>query len=235
MFLTFSESLPDDEVSDLEEEVPTSRNRTAHKPSTSRNTKNTASPQRGRKQTKPQTSQRTPQRARDLSSSESPDDNDQSTSRRQRSSQRAKPSPQRKQPAPAQLSPQRRKPTSLAPPSTQRGRSNVTQPPKGAARRKQVPPLTREMIKLQQSTNTLIPRLPFSRLIRELIQKQNYGVSYRITPEALEALQVATEYYITGIFSDAYRITSIRKQVTLQPRDVQLLLYLRGPNGMGGR
>jgi len=101
-------------------------------------------------------------------------------------------------------------------------------PPKrvGAAKRKhRAPPVLRDMVRLQQSCDCQIPKVSFARLVREFLQAKQL----RITPEALEALRESTETYLTTIFSDSYLITQNRKQVTLQPRDVQLVMYLRGP------
>lgn len=113
--------------------------------------------------------------------------------------------------------------------------TNVSQTvqPKGAARRKQSKPaagtpLIRDIIRLQKSTDLLIPKLPFSRVVRELIQQQNMREQMRLTPAALEALRESAESYLTYVFSDANSIVRNRGQVTLQPKDIQLLMYLRG-------
>lgn len=183
-----------------------------------------------------------------------PDDSSsQSSPERYRSAQRGNKSQQRKASAPQRIppqrtassspqrrtasSPQRRtasSPQHRAASSAQR-RAQPTQirPPKptGSARRKNQTPVARQMIHLQQTTHELVPRAPFCRLVRELIQRVDQRKDYRITPEALDALRSSTESYITNMLSDSYRITNNRKQVTLQPRDVQLLIYLRGPTG----
>lgn len=99
-------------------------------------------------------------------------------------------------------------------------------------RKKNIPtkkpaPLLRDIYKLQSTTNCLIPKLPFSRLIREILQATSLTVD-RITPEALIALQEATEIYLTHLLSDAYRLTLHRSRVTLNDKDIQLALYIRG-------
>lgn len=85
----------------------------------------------------------------------------------------------------------------------------------------------REIHKLQSSTNYLIPKLPFSRLIREILQACSLTVS-RITPPALIALQESSEMYITHLLADSYRCTIHRARVTLTAKDIQLARYLRG-------
>lgn len=88
-------------------------------------------------------------------------------------------------------------------------------------------PCLREIYKLQSSTHCLIPKLPFSRLIRELLQSNSLTVT-RITPPALIALQESSEMYLTHLLADAYRCTLHRSRVTLTVKDIQLARYLRG-------
>lgn len=102
--------------------------------------------------------------------------------------------------------------------------------PVGASKRKQQIPVFREMQRLQMTTNCQIPRAPFSRVVRETMQRvERRGAEFRITPEALEALRESSESFLTQVFSDSYLITLNRKQVTLAPKDIQLLMFLRGP------
>lgn len=104
--------------------------------------------------------------------------------------------------------------------------------PQGAAKRKQQVPVLREMHRLQTSVECQIPRAPFSRLVREIVQRiEMRNAAMRITPEALEALRESSESFLVQVFSDAYLITLNRKQVTLAPKDIQLLMFLRGPAG----
>jgi histone H3/H4 len=102
----------------------------------------------------------------------------------------------------------------------------------GAARRKSTPRRREirqlaEMRKLQMQTTSLIPKLPFARLVRYTLGK--FGNGFRITQDALAALQESSELYLTGVLGDAFLITLSRRQVTLQPKDINLLMFLRGP------
>lgn len=111
-------------------------------------------------------------------------------------------------------------------------RASRTQTKTGAARRKATPRRREirqlaEMRKLQMATQSMIPRAPFSRLIRYIMGK--HDASLRITAEALAALQEASELYLTAVLADAYLITLSRRQVTLHPKDINLLVFLRGP------
>uniref|UniRef100_A0A1Q3EWP2 Putative histone H3.3 type 2 n=1 Tax=Culex tarsalis TaxID=7177 RepID=A0A1Q3EWP2_CULTA len=86
--------------------------------------------------------------------------------------------------------------------------------------------LLREITRLQLTTDLLIPKLPFARLIREVLQQYSHR-GLRITPEALLCLQESSEIYLVQMFEDAYRCTLHRDRVTLMPKDMNLALYLR--------
>lgn len=82
-------------------------------------------------------------------------------------------------------------------------------------------------IKLMRATNgLLIPKLPFARLIREVLMQHN-GKGMRITVQCLVCLQEAAEIYAVQVIEDAYRCTQHRDRVTLTPKDMQLALMLR--------
>lgn len=94
------------------------------------------------------------------------------------------------------------------------------------------PPSLREIKRLQNSTDNLIPRLPFARLVREILMSFNCD-GYRIQRLALEALQEASEMYLTLLMEDAYRCTLHRQRLTLMPIDIQLVRLIRGMGDMG--
>lgn len=78
----------------------------------------------------------------------------------------------------------------------------------------------------------IIPRLPFARLVREILIR--FGASeFRIQLKALEALQEASEMYLTQLLEDAYRCTLHRQRQTLLPIDVQLVRIVRGISDLG--
>lgn len=62
-----------------------------------------------------------------------------------------------------------------------------------------------EIRRLQRSTELLLRKLPFARLVRE-IQLAFMGVPLRWHAEALLALQEAAEAHLVGLFEDAYVI-----------------------------
>ncbi|XP_055844860.1 histone H3-like centromeric protein A [Episyrphus balteatus] len=116
----------------------------------------------------------------------------------------------------------------------QAARSEPARLPPKKNKRKQNTPLQREkalwhQIKaLQSRTDNLTPKAPFSRLIRELLFKYASDAC-RITVQALEALQISSEIYLTQLFADAYVCTLHRGRVTLGVHDLRLVRFLRGP------
>merc|ERR1719265_2925113 len=58
----------------------------------------------------------------------------------------------------------------------------------------------REIRKYQKSTELLIRRLPFQKLVREIAQK--YKTDLRFQSTAVLALQEAAESYMVGLFED---------------------------------
>ena len=84
----------------------------------------------------------------------------------------------------------------------------------------------REIRRYQKSTQLLICKLAFQRLVREI--SQDFAPGFRVQPSALLALQEATESYIVGVFEDVNLCALHAKRVTIMPRDLQLALRIRG-------
>ena len=89
----------------------------------------------------------------------------------------------------------------------------------------------RQIRKYQKSTDLLIPRAPFRRLVRE-IQYQMHRTAMRFTNDSLDCLQEAAEYYLVHLFEDAYLCTLHCKRITLMPKDMQLAKRIRGVERM---
>ena len=83
----------------------------------------------------------------------------------------------------------------------------------------------REIRKYQRSTEHLIRRAPFQRLVREIIS--TYMTSWRIQATALEALQEAAESYLVTLFEDSNLMAIHGKRVTIMPKDIQIVRRLR--------
>jgi len=84
----------------------------------------------------------------------------------------------------------------------------------------------REIRRYQKSTELLIPRLPFQRLVREIAMDFKDGLLFQSA--ALGALQEASEAYLVGLFEDTNLCAIHAKRVTIMPRDVQLARRIRG-------
>ncbi|XP_029160912.1 histone H3.3-like [Nylanderia fulva] len=86
-----------------------------------------------------------------------------------------------------------------------------------------------EIKHLRKTTHFLIPKLPFSRLVREimldLFPRKEIN---KIQASALEALQEASEMYIVQFFEDAVLLAYHAKRVTLMRNDLILMRRLRG-------
>ena len=78
----------------------------------------------------------------------------------------------------------------------------------------------------QKHTNLLIRKLPFQRLIRELMQK--FKVDVRFRSSALMALQEAAEAYLVRLFKDTNLCAIHTKRVMIMPKDIQLARHIRG-------
>lgn len=87
----------------------------------------------------------------------------------------------------------------------------------------------REIRKYQKSSELLIRKLPFQRLVREVAAGLNMlqnGV--RFQSHALLALQEAAEAYLTSVFEDSNLCAIHARRVTIMPKDIQLARRLRG-------
>ena len=93
----------------------------------------------------------------------------------------------------------------------------------------------REIRRYQKSTECLIKRTPFQKLIREISQE------YRVCPDgtgtpsvqvqfqstAIAALQEAAENFIGGLFEEVNLLAVHAKRVAIMPRDIRLALRIR--------
>ncbi|PLW04877.1 hypothetical protein PCANC_13757 [Puccinia coronata f. sp. avenae] len=84
----------------------------------------------------------------------------------------------------------------------------------------------REIRRYQKSTELLIRKLPFQRLVREIAQ--DFKTDLRFQSSAVMALQESAEAYLVGLFEDTNLAAIHAKRVTIQPKDIQLARRLRG-------
>ncbi|XP_063281643.1 histone H3-like [Pelobates fuscus] len=92
----------------------------------------------------------------------------------------------------------------------------------------------REIRRYQKSTELLIRKLPFQRLVREIAQ--DFKPDLRFQSSAVMALQEASEAgpllgflaYLVGLFEDTNLCAIHAKRVTIMPKDIQLARRIRG-------
>ncbi len=84
----------------------------------------------------------------------------------------------------------------------------------------------REIRKYQKSTELLIRKLPFQRLVREIAQ--DFKTDLRFQSSAVLALQEAAEAYLVGLFEDTNLCAIHSGRVTILAKDMQLARRLRG-------
>lgn len=114
--------------------------------------------------------------------------------------------------------------------------------------------LCSEIRKYQKSTELLIRKLPFQRLVREIAQDFKVYLLFpkvcqivvddlfmnvvlisvflqtdlRFQSHAVLALQEAAEAYLVGLFEDTNLCAIHAKRVTIMPKDIQLARRIRG-------
>ncbi|KAK5582750.1 hypothetical protein RB653_004336 [Dictyostelium firmibasis] len=80
--------------------------------------------------------------------------------------------------------------------------------------------ITAEIRKFKFSTHFLIPKLPFARVVREIVQK--YDKTLKLSALALEALQIMTETHAALLMEDSNISASHTRRVTIGVKDIRL-------------
>lgn len=78
----------------------------------------------------------------------------------------------------------------------------------------------RDIRKMQKSTELLIRKLPFGRLVREIMQ--DFKNDLRIQGSAMHALQEASEAHLVKLFENSNLLAIHAKRVTIMPKDMVL-------------
>jgi len=90
----------------------------------------------------------------------------------------------------------------------------------------------KEIRKLQRTTDLLITKLPFSRLVREIaLTLRPAGDGMRWQSQAIQALQEASEAFLVHLFEDTNLCAIHAKRVTIMQKDIQLARRIRGAWG----
>lgn len=84
----------------------------------------------------------------------------------------------------------------------------------------------REIRRYQKSTELLIRKLPFQRLVREIALEVKEDVRFQSL--ALLALHEASEAYLVGLFEDTNLAAIHANRVTIYPKDMCLARRIRG-------
>ena len=84
----------------------------------------------------------------------------------------------------------------------------------------------REIRRFQKTTDLLMRKGPFQRLVREITF--NIKKDARFQSTAVLALQEASEAYMVGLFEDTNLAAVHAKRVTIMPKDMYLARRIRG-------
>lgn len=84
----------------------------------------------------------------------------------------------------------------------------------------------RDIRRYQKSTEFLIRRLPFQRLVRQI--GQDFKTDLRFQRAAIAALQEAAEAYLCDMFDDTNLCAIHAGRVTISPKDMHLARRIRG-------
>ncbi|THX10695.1 histone-fold-containing protein [Aureobasidium pullulans] len=117
--------------------------------------------------------------------------------------------------------------------STGTGTEDVHRHVKQSRRYKPGTVALREIRKYQRSTDLLILKLPFARLVREVcisMAPAGSGI-YRWQSQAIMALQEAAEAFLVHLFEDTNLCAIHAKRVTIMQKDIQLARRIRGAWG----
>ena len=80
----------------------------------------------------------------------------------------------------------------------------------------------RQIRKYQKSTELLIRKLPFQRLVKEVVRELFPTANCRFQSTAVLALQEASESFLVSMFDDVNCIAIHGKRVTIQVKDIQI-------------
>ena len=124
---------------------------------------------------------------------------------------------------------------------------NGPKQPQNTKKKKRYRPGTvalREIRRYQKSTDLLLLKLPFQRLVREVAEdmieeirkgKETHGQEFGIAPgqlrfqaTAVECLQHAAEAYLVALFDDTQHCAIHAKHVTIMPKDIELARRIHG-------
>ena len=77
-----------------------------------------------------------------------------------------------------------------------------------------------EIRKFQKSTQLFLPKRPFYRVVKEVLQAEKPW--FKIQATAILAIHEATETYLVLLLEDSYIRAIHTKRITILPKDIQL-------------
>ena len=83
-----------------------------------------------------------------------------------------------------------------------------------------------EICHYQKSTELLLRKMPFQRLVREIAQ--GYKTHLQFQSGAVIALQEVSEAYLVRLLEDSNFCAIHAKRVTIMPKDIQLAQCIQG-------
>ncbi|KAL4217267.1 hypothetical protein ACF0H5_023718 [Mactra antiquata] len=107
--------------------------------------------------------------------------------------------------------------------------------PDGTPKKRRFKPGTKalmEIKKFQKSTDLLMRKAPFARLVREICLELFPSKQHLWTGKALLAIQEAAEAYLVHLFEDVNLCAIHGKRVTIMPKDMYLARKLNGEHYM---
>ena len=83
-----------------------------------------------------------------------------------------------------------------------------------------------EIQRYEKTTDLLTRKLPFQRLVKEIMQK--FKPDLHSQPSAIMALQEAAESYLVGLMEDTNLCNIHSKHVMIMPKNIQLADWIHG-------
>jgi histone H3 len=108
-------------------------------------------------------------------------------------------------------------------------RATLTDEQKKKRRRRAGTRALREIRKYQRSTELLLPKKSFQRLVKEVAQ--DYKNDLRFQSIAVAALQEAAEYFLVNLFEDTNLCAIHGTRVTIKAKDMQLAWRIKSGEG----
>jgi histone H3 len=86
----------------------------------------------------------------------------------------------------------------------------------------------REIRKFQKTTDLLIRKAPFQRLVREIVQDMSRKSDLEMQSTALLALQEAAEYFMVDVYNNTNLCAQHSKRKTIMVKDLVLACRIQG-------